>query len=96
MRRDGQWSEAEAVEEDGVRQRRRFSRLVYDYIPWPSMALSASKDIKNNSPDQIMMVKCFHDYLTVEESSTFILRSRTKDLKNATVGNPVLHVLRSP
>ena len=45
--------------------------------------LGAANNIKNN----IIMIKCFHDYPTMEESSAFISHSSMKVFKNATVGN---------
>ena len=38
------------------------------------------------------MIKCFHGYLTLEESSTFIFHSDMKGHKNFTVGNTMFHV----
>ena len=58
-----------------------------DYIPRPGKALSAAKDNKNNSRIHIMIIKCFHDYPTIEESSAFILQLIMKCFEDAMVGN---------
>ena len=59
-------------------------------ILWPSTALRAAKHIKNSNPDQTM-IKCFHDYPTVQELSTFIFPSSMEGFKDSTAGNTVLH-----
>ena len=65
-------------------------------IPWPGTALDAAKDIKKNTRNRHqIMIKCFHDYPTVEESSAFIFHSSMKDLRDSTVGNTVLHEVNS-
>ena len=41
------------------------------------------------------MIKCFHDWPTVEDPSAFMFHSNMHDLKDSTVGNKVLHVISS-
>ena len=52
------------------------------------------KGILNSTRPQIM-IKCFHDYPTVEGSSPFKLYSSMKGPRNSTVGSTVLHVISS-
>ena len=59
-------------------------------IPSPGTALGTAKNVKTNNSSQIM-IRCCHDYPTMEELSAFILHSSMKDLRNSIVGDTVLH-----
>ena len=48
---------------------------------------------RNSNRDRI--IKCFHDYPTVVESSIFNFHSNVNGLKNSTFGNTVHHVVSS-
>ena len=66
-----------------------------DSIPWPGTALSATKHIKNNKFDRIMMIKCFDHYPTMEDSIAFMFDSSMESLNDFTLGNTVLHEVSS-
>ena len=41
------------------------------------------------------MIKYFHDYPTMKESSAFMFHSNMKGLRDSSIGNSVLHVVSS-
>ena len=62
-----------------------------DYLnSWDLRYLSNDKtlavDVVTNINNNIMMIKCFHNYLAMEESSAFILHSSMKGFKDVKIG----------
>ena len=54
---------------------------------------STANGIKTSIPE--LSIKCFHDCPELEESSAFIFYSNKKTLERFSVGNTVLHTVRS-
>ena len=63
-------------------------------IRWPGTALNTARDIENSNCD-LIMIKFFHDYPSMKESSTFILYSNMKELMSSKIGNTVRDVVSS-
>ena len=70
------------------------SETSHPCISWPGTALHTARGIRNNNWDQIM-IKYFHGYPTVEESSAFMFHSDMKGLKDSIVGNSILRGVSS-
>ena len=63
-----------------------FLALLCGLILWPGTALDTAKDTSN-----ILFIKCFNDYPTVEESPAFMFHSSMEDLQISAVGNSLIH-----
>ena len=63
-------------------------------ILWPGTTFNTAQDITTSDPE--LLIKCFHDNPTVEESSALIPQSSMKGLEQSTVVDIVLHEVSNP